>query len=72
MVHVHVHYVYMCIMHINCIIVHVHEDEYQEVSVPRSGRRKGVAPGQATKHDPKLCGQKNVRNMEKVIQHLMS
>ena len=32
----------------------------------KSGRRKGVSPGQPTKHDEKLCGRRNVENMEKV------
>lgn len=43
------------------------DDEYEmTVRIPRSsGRKKGVSPGQPTKHDSKICGRKNVRNMEK-------
>lgn len=39
---------------------------HKKVSPPKSGRRKGVAPGQPTKHDAIMCGQRNVQNMEKV------
>ena len=33
----------------------------------KSGRRKGVSPGHPTKHDEKMCGRRNVENMEKVV-----
>ena len=46
------------------------EDEEMEVRrTPSSrGRRrsKGVPMGVPTKHDPDVCGRRNVRNMEKV------
>ena len=41
---------------------------FQQLHHGSHGRRrsKGVPTGGATKHDPVICGRKNVRNMEKV------
>ena len=42
------------------------EDPKPQVSVSRGHRRsKGVPPGATTKHDPVICGRKNVKSMEK-------
>ena len=42
------------------------EDPRPQVHVSRGHRRsKGVPAGAATKHDPVICGRKNVKNMEK-------
>ena len=35
------------------------------------GRRKGPSPGQPTKHDPVICGRRNVQNMEKVNCYIL-
>ena len=38
----------------------------QATSVAKGRRRsKGVPVGMPTKHDPEICGRRNVRNMEK-------
>lgn len=45
------------------------DDELELVSetTPSKSRRrsKGVPTGMPTKHDPEICGRRNVRNMEK-------
>ena len=42
------------------------EDARPEISVHRGHRRsKGVPSGATTKHDPVVCGRRNVKNMEK-------
>ena len=41
-------------------------DRRPRTSPMKSGRRKGVSPGQPTKHDQKICGRRNVENMQKV------
>ena len=42
------------------------EDPRPQITVSRGHRRsKGVPAGAATKHDPVVCGRRNVKNMEK-------
>ena len=47
---------------------HYSSDMIPQLHHGSHGRRrsKGVPTGSATKHDPVICGRKNVRNMEKV------
>ena len=53
------------------IAIHVHFSHsvvrHTQAQSYRGRRRsKGVPVGAQTKHDPDVCGRKNVRNMEKV------
>ena len=42
------------------------EDPRPQITVSKGHRRsKGVPAGAATKHDPIICGRRNVKNMEK-------
>ena len=42
------------------------EDPRPKITVSKGHRRsKGVPSGAATKHDPIVCGRRNVKNMEK-------
>ncbi len=43
------------------------EVEFVSETTPTKSRRrsKGVPAGMRTKHDPEICGRRNVRNMEK-------
>ena len=53
--------------HILLTVINSFHIEYRPRTSPlKSGRRKGVSPGQPTKHDAVICGRRNVQNMERV------
>ena len=59
-------YIHVCEMSNH--FTHCSSDMLPQLHHGSHGRRrsKGVPTGGATKHDPVICGRKNVRNMEKV------
>ena len=59
----------LCVCVTVCLCLVLGDSCRSPASSSGSRRRKGVSPGQPTKHDPVICGRRNVQNIDKVLIH---